>query len=401
MDKASSTYTYQHDNVFSIGYFVYCSYGNLLSGYRFHRDKDCISWFAGELKNLAHEVKSILSANVVMDFTRDDWRKFNSATHCHICEKPFMKNDKRVRDHCHLTGRYRGPAHSNCNLNYKDSRCIPVVFHNLSGYDAHFIIKEIATAYDGNIVLLPITKQKYISFTKHVDDTKDENDEKNICVTLRFIDSYRFLASSLDKLASFLNKDKLRVLRREFSHLSDENFNLLTRIAYKFLEIGIAVGSMSHVEIAISDTRGNRIILPHATWTAFVEKRADIERLVQSTTPSSSLMIQDLVMELVKIRDVNTVKLSLCDKCTYMKPSTVLFILEQCVDHAYFNLCQYTNSVNDKFKYFVTYLRQNCIVNKFEAVNALRKVYDKNSNIECELIMYALGDIVYHAQHDE
>ncbi|XP_018399567.1 PREDICTED: uncharacterized protein LOC108777234 [Cyphomyrmex costatus] len=151
----SSTYTYQHHNVFSIGYYVYCSYGNSLSGYRFHRDKDCISWFAGELKNLAHEVKSILSANVVMDFTRDDWRKFNSATHCHICEKPFMKNDKRVRDHCHLTGRYRGPAHSNY--------------------------------------------------------------------------SYRFLASSLDKLASFLNKDKLRVLRREFSHLSDENFNLLTR----------------------------------------------------------------------------------------------------------------------------------------------------------------------------
>ncbi|XP_018401840.1 PREDICTED: uncharacterized protein LOC108779007 [Cyphomyrmex costatus] len=97
----------------------------------------------------------------------------------------------------------------------------------------------------------------------------------------------------------------------------------LTPTAYKFLEIGIAVGSMSHVEIAISDTRGNRIILPHATWTAFVEKRADIERLVQSTTPSSSLMIQDLVMELVKIRDVNTVKLSLCDKCMYMKPSTV------------------------------------------------------------------------------
>ncbi|KYN03595.1 hypothetical protein ALC62_05553 [Cyphomyrmex costatus] len=77
--------------------------------------------------------------------------------------------------------------------------------------------------------LLPITKEKYISLTKHVDDTKDENDEKNICVTLRFIDSYRFLASSLDKLASFLNKDKLRVLRRKFSHLSQENFNLLTR----------------------------------------------------------------------------------------------------------------------------------------------------------------------------
>ncbi|KYN08250.1 hypothetical protein ALC62_00761 [Cyphomyrmex costatus] len=228
MDKepASSTYTYQHHNVFSIGYYVYCSYDDSLSGYRFRRDNNCISWFADELKNLAHSVQSVISTNVPMDFTQDDWRKFNNATHCHVCEKPFAKDDTRARDHCHLTGRYRGPANSNCNLNYKESRCIPVVFHNLTGYDAHFIIKEIATTYEGHVDILPITKEKYISFTKHVDDTID--DKKN-CIQLRFIDSYRFLASSLDKLSSFLNKDKLRVLRREFSHLSEENFNLLTR----------------------------------------------------------------------------------------------------------------------------------------------------------------------------
>ncbi|KYM95371.1 hypothetical protein ALC62_13985, partial [Cyphomyrmex costatus] len=120
---------------------------------------------------------------------------------------------------------------SNCNLNYKDSRCIPVVFHNLTGYDAHFIIKEIATAYEGRVDLLPITKEKYISFTEHVDDIFFiiYRDDKKNCIQLRFIDSYRFLASSLNKLSSFLSKDKLRVLRREFSHLSEENFNLLTR----------------------------------------------------------------------------------------------------------------------------------------------------------------------------
>ncbi|XP_018404835.1 PREDICTED: uncharacterized protein LOC108781382 [Cyphomyrmex costatus] len=228
MDKepASSTYTYQHHNVFSIGYYVHCSYDDSLSGYRFRRDNNCISWFADEVKNLAHSVQSVISTNVPMDFTQDDWRKFNNATHCHVCEKPFAKDDTRARDQCHLTGRYRGPAYSNCNLNYKDSRCIPVVFHNLTGYDAHFIIKEIATAYEGHVDLLPITKEKYISFTKHVDNTID--DKKN-CIQLRFIDSYRFLASSLDKLSSFLSKDKLRVLRREFSHSSEENFNLLTR----------------------------------------------------------------------------------------------------------------------------------------------------------------------------
>jgi len=97
-----------------------------------------------------------------------------TAPHTVMCEKPFTPDDKRVRDHCHLTGRYRGPAYSNCNLNYKDLHCIPIVFHNLSGYDAHFIIKEIATAYEGHVELLPIKKEKYISFTKNVKSTEDE-----------------------------------------------------------------------------------------------------------------------------------------------------------------------------------------------------------------------------------
>ncbi|KYN29139.1 hypothetical protein ALC57_01430 [Trachymyrmex cornetzi] len=93
--------------------------------------------------------------------SKQQWEVYRTATRYHICEKPFTPDDTRVRDHCHLTGRYGGPAHSNCNLNYKNSMYIPVVFHNLSGYDAHFIIKEIATAYDGNVDVLPITKENY------------------------------------------------------------------------------------------------------------------------------------------------------------------------------------------------------------------------------------------------
>jgi len=88
------------------------------------------------------------------------------------------RSRQTTRDHCHLTERFRGSAHSNYNLNYKDSHCIPVVFHNLSGYDAHFIIKEIATAYDGRVKLLPITKEKYILFTKNVQNIEDERKKK-------------------------------------------------------------------------------------------------------------------------------------------------------------------------------------------------------------------------------
>jgi len=164
--ETEETSNYQYHRVFSLAYYTHCSYDASLCMYRFRCDKDCVAWFAEELRVLAHNVKSISSSNVLMELMRDDLEKINSATHCHVCEKPFAPDDTRVRDHCHLTGRFRGSAHSNCNLNYKVSHCIPVVFHNLSGYDAHFIIKEIATAYNGRVELLPITKEKYISFTK-------------------------------------------------------------------------------------------------------------------------------------------------------------------------------------------------------------------------------------------
>jgi len=100
-----------------------------------------------------------------------------------ICEKPFAPDDTRICDYYHLTDRYRGPAHSNCNLNYKDSFYISIVFHNLSGYDSHFTIKEIAIAFGGKIVL---TKEKYISSTKHVKDITENSDSRN-CVNPSFV----------------------------------------------------------------------------------------------------------------------------------------------------------------------------------------------------------------------
>ncbi|XP_025992395.2 uncharacterized protein LOC113004158 [Solenopsis invicta] len=151
LEKTEDEKNYQHHRVFSIAYYVHCAYDNSLSMYQFHRDKNCIAWFVEQFKDLAQIVNNILSVNVPMDLTQDDWKKFNNATHCHICEKPFTNEIERVRDHCHLIGRFKGAAHSNCNLNYKDSHYIPIVFHNLSGYDVHFIIKEIATTYEGRI----------------------------------------------------------------------------------------------------------------------------------------------------------------------------------------------------------------------------------------------------------
>ncbi|KYN18122.1 hypothetical protein ALC57_09574, partial [Trachymyrmex cornetzi] len=87
------------------------------------------------------------------------------------------------------------------------------------------------TSYDGQVDVLPVTKEKYISFTKHVDSTKDKNEnhfQKN-CIKLRFIDPFKFLSTSLDKLASYLDKDKLKITRSEFFNLSMKDFDLFTR----------------------------------------------------------------------------------------------------------------------------------------------------------------------------
>ena len=97
-----------------------------------------------------------------MIMTNNDEFNFMKSTICHICDEP-LEGDK-VRDHCHITGRYLGPAHNACNLNRKDSRIkIPVFFHNGKGYDSHFIINEIANVEKiKDIDTIPKTEEKYI-----------------------------------------------------------------------------------------------------------------------------------------------------------------------------------------------------------------------------------------------
>ena len=81
--------------------------------------------------------------------TNRDEKAFKKATHCHICGRKYKPDEEEnipVRDHCHITGKYRGSAHKNCNLKLQISAekiKIPVIFHNLKGYDSHLIMQEI------------------------------------------------------------------------------------------------------------------------------------------------------------------------------------------------------------------------------------------------------------------
>ena len=95
--------------------------------------------------------------------------------------KPESVGDQKVRDHCHYTGKYRGAAHSKCNLAHRIPKHIPVVFHNLSGYDAHVIIRELADQYDvDEMEVLPENAEKYISFSVPVKVEVRDDDGKPI-----------------------------------------------------------------------------------------------------------------------------------------------------------------------------------------------------------------------------
>ena len=85
-----------------------------------------------------------------------------------ICKEKFCdddKNKKKVRDHCHFTGKFRGTAHSGCNLRYKVPKEIPIVFHTGSTYDYHFIIKKLAEEFKGEFECLGENTEKYITFS--------------------------------------------------------------------------------------------------------------------------------------------------------------------------------------------------------------------------------------------
>ena len=159
----------------------------LISSYR---GKDCMQRFAKALKIMA---KIIIDTpqKPITTLTDDKNRKHERSNKCHICNRKFYndkedkryKNYRKVRDHCHYTDKYRGAARSICNLKYKVPKEIPVVFHNGSKYDYHFIINELAKGIDG-ITCLGDDTEKYITFS--VPMKKENKDGKLITLKLKF-----------------------------------------------------------------------------------------------------------------------------------------------------------------------------------------------------------------------
>ena len=134
--------------------------------------------------------------------TAEQNEEFERSNICWIFCKLIYIVDNKVRDHCHITGKFRSTSHWSCNINLKISKKVPIIFHNLKKYDNHLIFKELSK-FNLSVSVIPNGLENYMSFTLN----------KNI----GFIDSMLFMNRSLDKLAKNLSDEGFKYLSEEFS----------------------------------------------------------------------------------------------------------------------------------------------------------------------------------------
>ena len=166
-------------------------------------------------KRLEIETKEIYDkyfANTVpLKMSKDELKKYEETTVCHFCEEVIIDegDDFKVKNHDHLTGKFVGAAHQSCNSKFDEPTFIPVVFHNLSGYDAHLFIKQLGVS-EGEINCIANNEEKYISFTKKIlvaSFEVEDGKKREIFLNNRFIDSFKFMSCGLDTLVKNLTNN--------------------------------------------------------------------------------------------------------------------------------------------------------------------------------------------------
>ena len=185
------------------GYYIKSELDNILKS-EYHKSPlgyENVNWFVDEIVKLENKMNfwfKNTKKGIIMK--EEDNQDFVNNNICRYCEK-YIELDK-VRDHCHLTGKYRGPAHSDCNLKVKqkDSNFITIGLHNFSNYDCHMFFKQLVHRKKDNdkIEIISTTDEKYISLEYG-------------CIKLK--DTYRFLSSSLDKIVQTLVDNSHKTLK--------------------------------------------------------------------------------------------------------------------------------------------------------------------------------------------
>ena len=132
--------------------------------------------------------------------TKEDEDNYRNLEICWICDQKIIKD--KVRDRCHITSKFRGTAHKECNSKLRIPRKLPIIFHNLKGYDGHIIFRELNNFNNIDFQVIPKSKEKYMSIIIN----------RNII----FLDSLQFYKASLDSLAGNLKDNDFKQLFLEF-----------------------------------------------------------------------------------------------------------------------------------------------------------------------------------------
>ena len=190
--------------------FTHCSFNKAENKIDYYRGEDCMEKFCMDLREHATKIINYEKKEMIPIIKKEE-KKHNKQEVCYICRKEFNTDDNdkiyhKVKDHCHCTGKYRGAPHDICNLRYKIPKEIPVVFHNGSTYDYHFIIKNLAEEFDGEFECLGENTEKYISFSVPIKKEITKKDKIVKIYKIKFIDSYRFMSTSLSKLVDNLSE---------------------------------------------------------------------------------------------------------------------------------------------------------------------------------------------------
>ena len=222
--EKSYTLSYQKHEPSGFCYMVKCANDELSKPARVYRGPDVMDNFFKFMMEEEKHICDILSRVEPLKLSSEEKLQFQTATVCHICHKE-LGSDK-VAYHSHIPPYlFRGAAHTNCNLQYQFRQgkrspsskfYIPVVFHNLRGYDSHLMMESIGKMSKGkNLSVIPNHTEKYLSFS--VDN-------------LRFIDSLQFLNASLDTLVTNLAKESPSKFACLSSHFPDKTqFDMLLR----------------------------------------------------------------------------------------------------------------------------------------------------------------------------
>ena len=247
-----------------------------------YRGPYCVKKFCEHVVKEARRLYRLFPEKPMEPLTKAQVKSHNRAKTCYICFKPFKDGDRnlsKVRDHCHYSRKYRGAAHSSCNLQYKIPSYIPMVFHNLAGYDAHLFIRELSK-YGSKVGVIAKSMEDYISFSIKVeaDNYVDKNgEERPKKIDLRFIDSIKFMSSSLDSLVNNLASSNYRFFG--FEEYNEKQHALLIRKGIypyeymdswdRFKETNLPSASSFYSKLSMSRVNDGNYEHAHRVWRDF------------------------------------------------------------------------------------------------------------------------------------